>query len=382
LAYQGINLSEKITTDEGVVSFIERVGCIQYDPLRQTARNADLVLNNRIEKYREEQLFSLLYEKRYLFDGWDQNMSIISVNHWPYFARERELYRNRYLEHEEEFKIVKTEILKFLETEEFICSSDIKNKERVDWYWAPANIVRAVLESMYHSGELLVHHKQGTRKYYSLTSRLISQEILNSQDPNIDEDLYNNWQVKRRIDSIGFLWNRSGDGWLGCRLNKNERADSLKRLLDLGQIEELSIDGIDDVFYISTGNFSHFVNNKITARTSFLAPLDNLIWDRKVIQNLFGFSYKWEVYTPSKARKYGYYVLPVLYKNSFVARFEPVFDRKKNELVIKNWWWEDSCKVSSSIKKSIDNALKDFMLFLGAKNICFINNSEKTLNLL
>ena len=54
----------------------------------------------------------------------------------------------------------------------------------------------------------------------------------------------------------------------------------------------------------------------------FIAPLDNLLWDRKMLEMLFGFSYRWEVYTPVAKRKFGYYVLPVLYNDRFVARFE------------------------------------------------------------
>ena len=75
---------------------------------------------------------------------------------------------------------------------------------------------------------------------------------------------------------------------------------------------------------------------------SFIAPLDNLIWDRKMIEFLFGFSYRWEVYKPAVERVYGYYVLPVFFDNMFVARFEPVRDKKNRQLTIKNWWWEPS----------------------------------------
>ena len=47
-------------------------------------------------------------------------------------------------------------------------------------------------------------------------------------------------------------------------------------------------------------------------RVRFLAPLDNLLWDRRLVEAIFGFEYRWEVYVPAEKRKYGYYVLPVM----------------------------------------------------------------------
>ena len=73
---------------------------------------------------------------------------------------------------------------------------------------------------------------------------------------------------------------------------------------------------------------------------TFIGPLDNLIWDRDLIRWLFDFDYTWEVYKPAAQRKYGHYVLPVLYGDRFIARVEPIFDRKARVLTVVNWWWE------------------------------------------
>jgi len=65
-----------------------------------------------------------------------------------------------------------------------------------------------------------------------------------------------------------------------------------------------------------------------------------------MLQALFDFEYTWEVYVPAARRRYGYYVLPVLAApvdqagERFIARCEPVLDRKRQALVLKNWWWE------------------------------------------
>jgi uncharacterized protein len=74
---------------------------------------------------------------------------------------------------------------------------------------------------------------------------------------------------------------------------------------------------------------------------AFLAPLDPLVWDRQLLRPLFGFDYIWEVYVPQKKRRWGYYVLPLLYGDRMVGRIEPRFDRAADTLRILGLWWED-----------------------------------------
>ena len=91
---------------------------------------------------------------------------------------------------------------------------------------------------------------------------------------------------------------------------------------------------------------------------------------------LFGFDYTWEVYVPAGKRRYGYYVLPVLYGDRFIARCEPVRDRKANQLVIRNWWWEtgqDSVKPidpnDKDMQAAIASCLDQFRGFLGCESL-------------
>jgi hypothetical protein len=95
-----------------------------------------------------------------------------------------------------------------------------------------------------------------------------------------------------------------------------------------------------------------------------LAPLDNLLWDRKLIAALFGFDYKWEVYTPAADRRYGYYVLPLLYEDRFIGRFEPVANRKSGELVVENWWWEQGVTPNQEMTAALKRCLSAFVRFL------------------
>jgi uncharacterized protein YcaQ len=104
-------------------------------------------------------------------------------------------------------------------------------------------------------------------------------------------------------------------------------------------------------------------------RASILAPLDNLLWDRQLVKELFNFDYRWEVYKPVSERNYGYYVLTVLYGERFVARFEPGRDKQIGALIIKNWWWEPGVYQSDKMFSEIRQCFKRFTGYLGADHI-------------
>jgi uncharacterized protein YcaQ len=105
------------------------------------------------------------------------------------------------------------------------------------------------------------------------------------------------------------------------------------------------------------------IETSITNKISFLAPLDNLLWDRDFVKMVFDFDYKWEVYTPKEKRKYGYYVLPILYKSSFIGRIEFGKHRKGEPLQVEHVWLD---KTSKSIEKALQKALHSFQTYLGA----------------
>jgi uncharacterized protein len=369
LKYQNLYKPRQLSTDDAILKFIKKIGCIQFDPLSKIAKNADLVLQSRCKGYSEQTLYRLLYEKRELIDGWDKNMSIWATEEWPYFTRRRELYRNKYIHRAGEFNPVRKEIIEKLRKNEYISSNDFDTKTKVNWSWAPTQIGRAVLESMYHRGELVIHHKEGVRKYYGLSQNLIHEFILKKPDPNRREQDFNDWYVKRRIGGLGLLWNRSGGGWLGTSLKKEERTASIQRLLDKDEIVSLNIAGVDDVFYMPKEDVPLLDDTAKCKEASVIAALDNLIWDRKLTLRLFDFDYKWEVYTPAKDRKYGYYVLPIVYGDKFICRFEPIVDRKNSELIIQNWWWEKDIDVTQQMERAFIRCMKSFCRFLRVEKI-------------
>jgi uncharacterized protein YcaQ len=127
------------------------------------------------------------------------------------------------------------------------------------------------------------------------------------------------------------------------------------------------VEGIADRLYIRKEDAQYLEQPvEFDGEMRVLAPLDNFLWDRLLIEKLFGFKYSWEVYLPVEKRKYGYYVLPVLYRNQLVARFEPEQHRGTEPPRIKQWWWENAA-AAPELAAAAESGLKQFAAYLGAE---------------
>lgn len=165
-------------------------------------------------------------------------------------------------------------------------------------------------------------------------------ELLDIPDPLPDEFEHQKWRILRRIGAVGLLWNRPSDAWLNIwGLKTPQRTEMFKELLDEGKILQVSVEGIKDILFCQAEDFllieTVLKADTFKPRCELIAPLDCMMWDRKLIRALFGFEYTWEIYTPADKRKYGFYVLPMLYGSSFIGRVEAVADIKKSTLVVK-----------------------------------------------
>ncbi|RAV01284.1 DNA glycosylase AlkZ-like family protein [Paenibacillus sp. YN15] len=357
--YQHLCDDSALQDGEDIVSYVRKVGCIQYDPLDVVGRNPDLVLQARCRSYRKGDIEALLYGDRVLFDVWDKNMSISTVADWSCFER----FRRRFLDWCREHQTVVDEITEYLQWHDSACSSDFAHDEKVSWHYGPQRLAKAALEAMCYAGLAVVHHKKGTRRYYALAETHIPEQYFTMAPPYRTEAEYFKWGVLRRINAVGLLWNRPSDAWLGINgLKSGERNQAFHTLLDEGAIAEISVDGIKQPLYIAAENLDMLQAAAAQAPDTtgcarILAPLDNLLWDRKLIADLFGFEYKWEVYTPVPQRKYGYYVLPVLCGHQLAARLELATDLKSKTLLVNRIWLEDgmnSTDVADRILAGID----------------------------
>lgn len=367
LLKQGLMGKYKYIEEKGVCDYIKQAGCIQFDPIDVCGKNAELVLQARVKGFSKEMLHKLLYKDRKLIDYFDKNMSIFSIDDWKYFGR----IRTSYLEYGrsvDRVNAVLEEIKLIIKDKGFAASKDINLNEKVEWAWNPTTLSRAALETMYFRGELIIHHKKGTIKQYALASDHIASEILSAIDPNATLEEYLEWRVLRRISAVGMLWNKPSDALLGIDdLKATMRKDIFQKLFKQGKTIKILVENIADSFYCLASDrdlLDEVLSNKdFASRTEILAPLDNMLWDRKLIKKIFNFEYKWEIYTPVIKRKYGHYVLPVISGDRFIGRIEVVNDKKLKQLIVKNFWFEDDIENFEKFNEKIYECITRFSEF-------------------
>lgn len=373
LLKQGLLGDYRFIGKEGTLQYVKQAGCIQFDPVDVCGKNADLVLQSRVKGYTKQMLYELLYKDRRLIDYFDKNLAIMSVEDWPYFERIRESYRS-YGRSKNEVDRIEEEIKVIIADKGPVSSKDVGFDEKIDWYWSSTKLARAALETLYFRGELVIHHKKGTIKFYDLAAKHIPQEILEAKDPLPAELEHLKWRVLRRISAIGLLWNKPSDAWLFIQnLKAQERNRVFEELLQEERIVPVSIEGCKDRFYCCSEDLPMIEKVKNTQeykpRLELIAALDNMLWDRKLIKELFGFDYKWEIYTPQEQRKYGHYVLPVLKGEHFIGRCEAFTDTKQKKLIVKNLWLENKIRPTKKLKEELERCLKRFAKFNEMKEI-------------
>ena len=372
LAHQNLWPPRELRGKAGVLEHMQRVRCIQFDPLNIVGRNPELVLQARVGDFQPSMLDELLYRDRQLVDGWDKMMSIYPVEDWPCFRRRREGAVNHRGRSRDEVDAIVPKVRHELEARGPLSSNDLDFGQTVNWSWAPTRVARAALESMYHWGELIVHHKVNTRKVYDFAHKHIPQATLSAPDPHETVEHYHDWYVHRRLGSVGLV--RAGGGaagaWLGLPgIKSPARVVIIERLLKRDQLLQIEVEGLAQPCYIRSQDKatldSVLRDDNVPLHASIVAPLDNLIWDRRFVEALFDFSYVWEVYKPAAQREYGYYVLPILYGDRFVARFEPGRDKKRGALTVQNWWWEKGGSPSPEMQVALINCFRRFLTYLG-----------------
>jgi hypothetical protein len=95
------------------------------------------------------------------------------------------------------------------------------------------------------------------------------------------------------------------------------------------------------------------------------------MWDRRLVRGVFGFEYLWEVYVPAAKRRWGYYVLPVLFGDRLVGRIEPRYERATRTLRIAGVWFEDgfSPMEEPHFVPALAEGMSAYRSFVGARTV-------------
>jgi uncharacterized protein len=348
-----------------VMTVIDRLGSLQFDPLEVAGRNHDLVLLARIDGYQRAWTDTLLYGERALFEAYNKGLSILPVTELPYhrITWDRSRVRHDGDAFDEHAPLVE-ELLERIRTKGPLGPGEVGPRTAIDWYWRPTNQVRALLEALAEAGILGLARRDGNRRIYDLAERLFPEELLAERREPRDQFRH---KLLSRYRGHGLLGTSgSAELWLGTspRVRTSYgleggvsfgavgRGELLAELVEAGDLLPVEIEGVRGRRFIVKEELQILTaaETEVTGGSdpggadpgvAFLAPLDPFVWDRDFLRRCYGFDYVWEVYVPAPKRRWGYYVLPILFGDRLVGRIEPRIDRRGDKLRVLNAWWED-----------------------------------------
>jgi uncharacterized protein YcaQ len=330
---------------KAVLEVLGRLGSLQFDPLAIAGRNHDLVLHARVADYKPEWTDEL-YERREIFEAYNKGLSFVPARAFPWF---RAPAGRRPAQTLADNADVAARVLERIRVDGPLSALDFDREQgpTTDWFGLPANTVRAVLEAYVLTSVLGLARRDGNRRYYDLVERLLPAELLAEKPPLVEQLRY---RMLSRYRAHGLLGPGGGNdifSGLGAakpdpRFPGSPGRHALRdALVEAGELLPVQVEGVGKRFVVE-GEAAKLASPPEPPPTvAFLPPFDALVWDRPFLKKLFGFEYVWELFTPPARRRWGWYVLPILFRDRFVGRLEPRIDRAGGRVEILNVWWEE-----------------------------------------
>ena len=150
------------------------------------------------------------------------------------------------------------------------------------------------------------------------------------------------------------------------------RTNLREGLIADGEIVPVDVEGVRGTRFVLRDELALLERPPESAPTvAFLSPFDALVWDRPLLGSLFGFDYVWDLFHPPEKRRFGWYVLPLLFGDRFVGRIEPRIDRESRHVQVLGLWWEDGFapRRADGFVDAMRDALRAYLRFAGANSL-------------
>jgi uncharacterized protein len=361
---------------DGVLDVFRKFGSIQFDPLAVAGRNHDLVLHARVADY-DPAWCDLLYERREIFEAYNKGLSLVPMVDLPWFRVGRKARAQSIIDENAE---AAGRVLERIRAEGPLSSLDFQPESgpTTDWFGVPTNTVRAVLEAYSVTGVLGLARRQGNRRYYDLIERLVPKKVLAREIPFRDQLRYKLLSRYRAHGLLGVAG--AGDIFSGIGPAKPDprypdypgRNALREELVELGELVPVTVEGVSGKRFVVRDDVALVESPPEPAPSvAFLSPFDALVWDRKLLGSLFGFDYVWDLFHPPAKRRWGYYVLPIVFRDRLVGRIEPRIDRADGRVRVLGLWWEDGFtpRRVEGFVDAMRSALRAYLDFAGASRL-------------
>lgn len=385
LGSQGLWPGRRYKNVGGVETALRQMEALQLDPLTMVARSQDIAMYGRVINYKPEMLYQMAYEKRAAFDygGW---LAMYPMREFPYWGLPMKNYQARGM-HYESFKHPPKDLVKFilkaLKDNGAMGNRDFEGNAFKQWSYRGRKDTAVGLYYLWMAGEVMISHRKGFDRIYDLRERVVPKKYDYSASVKESEMYFAKKNIAManamKEKRFHYVWKYSIDR---SAATAKEATQTLNQLLEDKSVTRFQMEGSKDVWLTLSENIKYFqeleagripkkwkaLDTTTDEEVTLFAPLE-MVSARGRAKEVFDFEYVWEVYKPEHQRKWGYYVLPILYKDDLVARLDPKFDRTTMTLQILNFWLEDDTKVDSTFADALAKGLTRFAKMIDAKKI-------------
>jgi uncharacterized protein YcaQ len=356
---------------EAAYKVIDHLGFVQVDTNYVVERAHHHAIAARVPGYKPEWLQELQSDQL-IYEFWTRDSGFLPIHDFRFSVPIHETYSAKYKSLPQVEVNLMKKILDRISREGPLQAKDFEN-DRVTkssgwWDWRPSKIA---LERLHLTGRLLTTRKKDFRKVYDLRDNIIPGSV-DRRPPTLEE--YGRHVVLRSLKALGIAYGNE-IAWNG-RLIKDSVRPQLKKLVDTGEICEVEVAGLKGPLYALPA----YLKKKITiAGDAFiLSPFDMLNVFRRRLRDFFDFDYMVECFVPEPKRKYGYFSLPILIGDTFVARMDSKADRKEKVLVINNLHFE-AVKLTKPMILKVQEAIEEFAKFNECTGIVIKKTNKKEL---
>ena len=363
IAAQGYASRGRRGTTAEVHAAVRRLSCVQLDSISTVERSHRIALGARVGAYPHTAVSRLLGQGR-LIEYWAHEACLLPAEDWPLFRPAMQVGGRRWYGHvDRTHPHLREHVLEEITARGPLGSRHFDGAARKGemWGWKPA---KQMLELLWNHGDLVVAGRQGFQRLYDLPARVLPREVLDAPTPPERERLRE--LAVRAVRARGALTEAGIVEHWRLKGGTARMRDAVDSLVFDGEVTRLAVeDGGPAVLVPADAELD------LPAPTAavLLSPFDNLLWDRPFARRVLGFDHLIEVYKPAPQRRFGYYVLPLLWGDRIAARADLKADRAAGELVVKAFHRETGVRASAALEAAFDRALERLRRLAGLEAV-------------
>ncbi len=342
---------------------VQHLGYVQIDTISVVERAHHHVLWSRIPDYEPAMLHALHEKERAVFEYWNHAASYLPTVDYRFSLPLRKIFRRKeyWSENSPDMERAKRRLLGRIRRDGSLLLREVESKKLIESWWnaPPSKIEKRALHRLWLQGKVMIRSRQGFQKVFDLPERVVPQNV-DQTIPSASEAA--EFHVRKALLALGVA--RVSELHY---LQEAERAEkvkgALRRLIKTGEVIELRVAEFPEApcyAFKEALSLSAPLNRR---RIRILSPFDNLVIQRQRLRWLFNFDYVIECYVPAPKRRFGYFVLPILWGEEFIGRMDAKADRPAKKLLIQNLFFESSFKPDVAFQREWQRSLSEFMRF-------------------